>query len=171
MYNCGTIIGYEFNKLWYKHLGSNQHHSCWTSTRNTKYCRPSGARLGGAAESDHVTPFLRELEWLNTNLQCECETPTQPYWEMNHDLSDWLAAAVLKTTQPPRHYQADWTPACSPWGNTCPATTTSLQAATASRWNSLALVHDASLHSSLSHHVSKNFFLIYNFPCNIYNCM
>ena len=46
--------------------------------------------LGGAAKSDHVTPFLKELKWLKITNKYEYETLTLTYRKINHDLLDWL---------------------------------------------------------------------------------
>ena len=46
--------------------------------------------LGGAAKSDNITPFLKELKWLKVNHQYEFEILTLTYRIMNNDFPDWL---------------------------------------------------------------------------------
>ena len=46
--------------------------------------------LGGAAKSDHVTPFLKELGWLKINQKYKLEIATIIHNLINKKTRDWL---------------------------------------------------------------------------------
>ena len=69
----------------------------WGATNSTQVLRiqkiqnfAAKVALGGAAKSDHVTPFLKELKWLKVNQQYKFEILTLTYRLIKHDLPDWL---------------------------------------------------------------------------------
>lgn len=93
--------------------------------------------LGGAAKSDHVTPFLRELKWLKINHQYEYEIMTLTYRKINRDLPDWLLPLAYVRDSRSHHVNTRQTellhvPRC----NTCLATR-SFQVTAPSLWNNL----------------------------------
>lgn len=103
--------------------------------------------LGGAAKSDHVTPFLRELKWLKINHQYVYEILTFVYRKKKNDLLDWLlplacvgdSRSNYVNTRQTEHLHV---PRC----NTCLATR-SFQVTAPSLWNNLppAVQHYLSL--------------------------
>ena len=93
--------------------------------------------LGGAAKSDHATPFLRELQWLKINNQYHYEILTLAYRKIKHHLPDWLLPLVSVGGSRSHHVNTRQTdhlhvPRC----NTCLATR-SFQVTAPSLWNDL----------------------------------
>lgn len=120
--------------------------------------------LGGAAKSDHVTPFLRELKWLKVNYQYEYEILTLTYRIFNNELPDWLLplASVRDSRSHPvntRQTEHLHVPRC----NTSLATR-SFSVTAPSLWNNLPLVvqHAPSLFTFKSR--LKEFLLNKQFP-------
>lgn len=71
--------------------------SIWGTTNSTQIERvqkmqnfAAKVALGGAARSDHVTPFLKELGWLKINQKHKLETATIIYNLVNEKLPSWL---------------------------------------------------------------------------------
>ena len=121
--------------------------------------------LGGAAKSDHVTPFLRKLKWLKINYQYEYEILTVTYRKIKHDLPDWLLPLACVGESRCHHVNTRQTQHLQhvPLCNTCLATK-SFQVTAPSLWNNLppAVQHAPSLFTFKSR--LKEFLLNRQFP-------
>ena len=71
--------------------------SIWGTTNSTQIERvqklqnfAAKVALGGAAKSDHATPFLKELGWLKINQKCKFEIAKITYNLINGIIPSWL---------------------------------------------------------------------------------
>ena len=145
--------------------------SIWGATNSTQVERvqkiqnfAAKVALGGAAKSDHVTPFLKELKWLKINHQHEYEILTLTYRTIKHDLPDWLlplaSVGVSRSHQVnTRQIELLHVPRCN-----IHLATRSFQVSAPSLWNNLPYVlqHAPSLFTFKSR--LKQFLLNRQFP-------